>query len=152
MVGGPKREKIVSYEEKNAWVFGFIAPIGYIVYVVLVLTQAGQRPLEEANYVAPMLGTILGAIVVGILAGMVVGMFSGKDAGKSDQRDKQINRFGEYIGSAFLVIGALGALVLAWFEAPHFWIANVLYLGFVLQAILSTIAKLVAYRRGLHQW
>ncbi|MGB3909370.1 MAG: hypothetical protein WBL06_02710 [Pseudolysinimonas sp.] len=142
----------MSYEEKNAWVFGFIAPIGYIVYVVLVLTQAGGRPLEEANYVGPMLGTILGAIVVGILGGIVVGAFSGKDAGKSDQRDKQINRFGEYIGSAFLVAGALGALVLAWFEAPHFWIANALYLAFVLQAILSTIAKLVAYRRGLRQW
>jgi hypothetical protein len=142
----------MSYEEKNAWVFGFIAPIGYLVYVVLVLTQAGDRPLEDANYVAPMLGTILGAIVVGILSGIVVGAFSGKDAGKSDQRDKQINRFGEYIGSAFLVAGALGALVLAWLEVPHFWIANVLYLGFVLQAILSTIVKLVAYRRGLRQW
>jgi hypothetical protein len=142
----------MSYEEKNAWVFGFIAPIGYLVYVVLVLTQPGDRPLEDANYVAPMLGTILGAIVVGILSGIVVGAFSGKDAGKSDQRDKQINRFGEYIGSAFLVIGALGALVLAWFEAPHFWIANALYLAFVLQAILSSIAKLVAYRRGLHAW
>lgn len=142
----------MSYEEKNAWVFGFIAPIGYIVYVVLVLTGAGGRPLEEAPYIQPMVGTILGAIVVGILGGIVVGAFSGKDAGKSDARDKQINRFGDYIGSAFLVAGALGALVLAWFEAPHFWIANTLYLAFVLQAILSTIAKLVAYRRGLRQW
>jgi hypothetical protein len=142
----------MSFEEKNTWVFAFIAPIGYIVYAVLVLTQAGGRPLDQAEYVGPMLGTILGAIVVGILGGMVVGGFSGKEAGKSDQRDKQINRFGEYVGSAFLVMGALGALVLAWFQAPHFWIANVIYLAFVLQAILSSIAKLVAYRRGLHTW
>ena len=142
----------MSYEEKNTWVFAVLAPIGYIVYAVLVLTQVGGRPLEQANYVPPMLGTILGAIVVGIIGGMVVGGFSGKEAGKADQRDKQINRFGEYIGSAFLVMGALGALVLAWFEAPHFWIANVIYLAFVLQAILSSIAKLVAYRRGLHTW
>jgi hypothetical protein len=142
----------LSYEEKNTWVFAVLAPIGYLVYVVLVLTQLGGRPLEEADYVPPMLGTILGAIVVGILGGMITGALSGKDAGKSDQRDKQINRFGEYVGSAFLVMGALGALVLAWFEAPHFWIANVIYLAFVLQAILSSIAKLVAYRRGLHTW
>lgn len=147
----------MSYEEKNTWVFAFIAPIGYLVYVALVLTGAGGRPLEEADYVPPMLGTILGAIVVGILGGIVTGIVTGiasggKDSGKSDQRDKQINRFGEYVGSAFLVMGALGALVLAWFEAPHFWIANVLYLAFVLQAILSSIAKLVAYRRGLHTW
>jgi hypothetical protein len=147
----------VSYEEKNTWVFAVLAPIGYIVYLVLLFTQAGGRPIDEADYVPLMLGTILGAIVVGILGGMVTGIATGiasggKDSGKSDQRDKQINRFGEYIGSAFLVMGALGALVLAWFEAPHFWIANALYLAFVLQAILSSIAKLVAYRRGLNAW
>jgi hypothetical protein len=147
----------VSYEEKNTWVFLFIAPVGYITYALLVVTQLGGRPLAEADYVGPMLGTILGAIVAGIIGGIVLGIATGvasggKDAGKSDQRDKQINRYGEYIGSVFLVLGALGALVLAWVEAPHFWIANVLYLAFVLQAILSSIAKLVAYRRGLHTW
>jgi hypothetical protein len=147
----------VSYEEKNTWVFAFIAPLGLIVYLVLLFTQLDGRPLAEADYVWPMLGTIVGAIVVGILGGIVVGIVTGitsggKDNGKSDQRDKQISRFGEYIGSAFLVMGALGALVLAWVEAPHFWIANLLYVSFVLQAILSSIAKLVAYRRGLHAW
>jgi MFS family permease len=146
----------MSFEEKNTWVFAFLAPIGYTVYLVLLFSQLGGRPLAEAEYAWPMAGTILGAIVVGILGGIVVGISSGitsgKDAGKSDQRDKQINRFGDHIGSAFLVIGALGALLLAWFEAPHFWISNTLYLAFVLQAILSSIAKLVAYRRGLHQW
>jgi hypothetical protein len=147
----------MSYEEKNTWVFAFIAPLGFIVYLVLLFTQLDGAPLAEANYVPPMLGTILGAIVIGILGGIVVGIVTGitsggKDNGKSDQRDKQISRFGDYIGSAFLVMAALGALVLSWFEAPHFWIANVLYLAFVLQAILSSVAKLVAYRRGLHQW
>lgn len=147
----------MSYEEKNTWVFAFIAPLAFIVYLVLLFTQLDGRPLAEADYVWPMLGTILGAIVAGILGGIVVGIVTGiasggKDDGKSDLRDKQINRFGEYIGSAFLVTGALGALVLAWFEAAHFWIANVLYLAFVLQAILSSIAKLVAYRRGLRTW
>ncbi len=142
----------MSYEEKNTWVFGVIAPVGYLVYVVLVLAQAGGRPIEETPYVVPMLVTIGGAIVAGIFAGIVIAALSPKDAGKADLRDKQINRFGEQIGSAFLVVGALGALVLAWVEAPHFWIANVIYLAFVLQAILSTVAKLVAYRRGFPSW
>ena len=31
----------------------------------------------------------------------------------------------------------------------YFWIANVLYLGFVLWAIAGSVLKLVAYRRGL---
>jgi hypothetical protein len=31
----------------------------------------------------------------------------------------------------------------------QFWIANVLYLGFVLSAVGGSVMKLVAYRRGL---
>ena len=37
-------------------------------------------------------------------------------------------------------------------EADHFWIANVIYLAFVLSAILGSIAKIVAYRRGFQPW
>ena len=33
-----------------------------------------------------------------------------------------------------------------------FWIANVIYLGFVLSGIVASIAKLVAYRRGFQSW
>jgi hypothetical protein len=103
-----------------------------------------------------MAGTILGAIVVGILGAIVVAIVSaivaGKDDSKTDLRDKQIGRFGEQVGNSFIVIGALGALILCFFAAPHFWIANLLYLCFVLAGVLSSAAKLVAYRRGLHEW
>lgn len=147
----------MSYEEKNTWVFAFIAPLGLIVYLVLLFTQLDGRPLAEADYVWPMAGTILGAIVAGILGGIVVGIITGitsggKNGGQSDQRDKQIGRFGEQIGNSFIVIGGVGALILCFIEAPHFWIANLLYVCFVLAAILSSIAKLIAYRRGLPQW
>jgi len=146
----------MSFEEKNTWVFAFISVVGYPVYLVLLFSQLGGRPLAEADYVWPMLGTILGAIVVGILGGIVVGIVTGitagKDASKADQRDKQIHRFGEQIGNSFIVIGGVGALILCFIAAPHFWIANLLYLCFVLAGILSSVAKLVAYRRGLHQW
>ena len=30
-----------------------------------------------------------------------------------------------------------------------FWIANAVYLGFVLSAVVGSVAKVVAYRRGL---
>jgi hypothetical protein len=39
------------------------------------------------------------------------------------------------------------ALTLAEFE--YFWIANAMYLAFVLAALIGAVAKLVAYRRGL---
>jgi hypothetical protein len=37
-------------------------------------------------------------------------------------------------------------------EADWFWIANLIYLCFVLSGILSWIVKAVAYRRGLPEW
>ena len=37
---------------------------------------------------------------------------------------------------------------LALAEAPHFWIANTMYLVFVLAAICGAAVKLVLYRRG----
>jgi hypothetical protein len=42
----------------------------------------------------------------------------------------------------------VAALVLAMAEADHFWIANAVYLAFVLSALLGSAAKIVAYRRG----
>jgi hypothetical protein len=63
-----------------------------------------------------------------------------RDADRTDRRDKEIHRFGEYVGQWFVVIGAVGALLLAVAEVDHFWIANELYLAFVLSALLSSVA------------
>lgn len=71
---------------------------------------------------------------------------------RKDQRDKEIYRFREYLGQSFVVIGGIVALLLAVAEADHFWIANIIYLTFVLSAILGSVAKIVAYRRGFQPW
>ena len=42
--------------------------------------------------------------------------------------------------------------VLALFEGGYFWIANVIYLGFVLSAILSSVTKVIVYRKGVPTW
>lgn len=146
------KELLVSFDEKNTWLFGVIAVAGYATYLVLLFTQLGDRPLAEADYVWPMVGTILGAIVVGILGGIVLGILNPKDARKSDVRDRQVYRFGEQVGNSIVVIGGIAALVLCFFEVPHFWIANLLYLAFVLSGILSVLARLGAYHRGLGEW
>ncbi len=33
-------------------------------------------------------------------------------------------------------------------EADYFWIANALYLSFVVAMVVSAVVKIVAYRRG----
>ena len=142
----------MSYEEKGVWVMGVIAVVAYAVYVAVVLGAADGGPLTDVAYQWPMFWAIIGAIVAGIVVTIIVGIFSPRDRGQRDQRDRDIYRWGEYVGHSLVIAGALGALVLAMFDAHSFWIANVLYLAFVLSAILSTVTKLLAYRRGLPTW
>jgi hypothetical protein len=47
------------------------------------------------------------------------------------------------------VAGAAAGLVMAMARWDYFWIANVIYLGFVLWAVAGSVLKLAAYRRGL---
>ena len=141
----------MSYIEKNTWLFGGIVVVGYATYLVLLFTQAAGRPLEQAEYLLPMLGTIGGAIVAGILGGIVLAIATRADRdnrGKPDVRDKEIEHAGERVGNSIVVIGALGALVLAWLEVDHFWIANEIYLAFVISGLLGTLTRLAVYRRG----
>lgn len=141
----------MTHEEKNSWAFGLIAIAGYVTYLIVVLSQA-TTPLHDTPYVVPMLSTIGGAIGAGIVAGILIGIFSGPDREKKDQRDRQIYRRGEYAGHAVVLAGAIAALLLALVEAELFWIANVIYLSFVLAAVVSTVVKIAAYRRGFAQW
>ena len=93
---------------------------------------------------------VMGVAAVALHA--VIGIFSPREAGKKDQRDREIYRFGEYIGQSFVVIGGVAALLMAMAEWGHFWIANIIYLGFVLSAVLGSVAKIVAYRWGFQPW
>jgi hypothetical protein len=142
----------MSFEEKSAWVMGLLAAAAYTVYVAVLLSLSGGVPLVEVPYVAPLLWTVGGSIAASIVLHTVIRTFSAKDAGVKDQRDKEIYRFGEYVGQSFLVIGGVAALVMAMAEVDHFWIANAIYLAFFLSAILGSVAKIVAYRRGFQPW
>ena len=140
----------MSYEEKSAWVMGLLAIAALAVYASITLSQAVAVPLTETPYVPTMLWTIGGSIVASIVIHIGIGMTSRNRA--KDQRDREFYRFGETVGHGFLVAGALVALVMAMLEWDWFWIANVLYLAFVFSAIVSSIAKIVAYRRGIPAW
>jgi len=142
----------MPFEEKNAWVMGVLAAGTYTGYLVVILGRAGDTPLAEVPYVAALLWAVGVSIAASIVLHMLFAMFSPKDAHKKDQRDREINRFGEYIGQSFVVIGGVAALGMSMAELDHFWIANAVYLAFVLSAILGSTAKIVAYRRGFQPW
>jgi hypothetical protein len=142
----------MSFEEKVTWVLGLVTVGTYTAYLIIILGRAGEVPLAEVPYVSTMLWTIGIGIALSIVARIAVAVTKPGEADKSDVRDKEISRFGDYIGGSVVAIGGLAALILAMAEVDHFWIANALYLGFFLSAIVSSVAKIVAYRRGFQSW
>jgi len=136
-------------EERSAWIMLVLAVVGYPVYVVQLLAGAGDRPLPEAPFAWPMIWTIVGSIAASFVLHALFRVFTDLESNRRDERDRQIGRFADRTGQAFVVAGALGSLVLAMLELPAFWIANAIFLGFFLSAILGSIAKIAAYRGGL---
>jgi len=139
----------MSFEEKNTWIYGLTAVLGAAAYAVIVGSQIPTTPVTEIDYVVPMIAVIVGAIVLSILAIIVVSIASPSEADKRDERDRQVNTRGDQVGFYVMSVLALVPLGLAFAEAEHFWIANSLYLAFVVTAVVSSVVKITAYRRGL---
>jgi hypothetical protein len=139
-------------EEKRAWIMAVVTIASYAVYLVIILARAEGTELAQVSYVSTMLWTIAASITASILLNILVGTASPKGAKRKDSRDQEINRLGEYIGQSFVVIGGVTVLIMAMVKVDYFWIANAIYLAFVLSSILASVTKLVAYRRGFQKW
>jgi hypothetical protein len=98
------------------------------------------------------LWTVGAAIVASILAEIAMAVSNPRASRLTDDRDREIGRLGEHVGQSFVVIGAVAAMGMAMARWDPFWTANVIYLCFVLSAVLSGITKVVVYRRSLPQW
>ncbi|NND43767.1 MAG: hypothetical protein HKN58_00485 [Xanthomonadales bacterium] len=142
----------MSFQEKSCWAMLVIIAGVYGWYFSSVFDQLGSVALGEIAYRGPMLYTVVLLIVLAIVAHILIAVTAPKDADASDERDRSINRYGEYIGGYVLGSGALTALGMAMFELPHFWIANVILAGLVLSEIASLLTRIVLYRRGLVNW
>lgn len=142
----------MAFEEKRAWIMAVVAVGAYLAYVAVILGRAQGIPLAEVTYAATLLWSVGAAIAAAIALNILAAVASPKEANKKDQRDREINRFGEYAGQSFLVVGGVAVLALSMAEVDHFWIANTIYLAFVLSAALGAVAKIAAYRWGFQPW
>ena len=139
----------MSFEEKSTWIYAVIVVALPIIYFAMVLGQLPQTAARDIDYQAPLVAVIAAAIGLTIAAHIVIAIAAPEDAGRRDQRDKDINRYGEYVGGLVLGGAAVVPFILALAEADHFWIANALYLAFVIGNASGSVVKIVAYRRGL---
>ncbi|MBD8079552.1 hypothetical protein [Cellulosimicrobium arenosum] len=139
----------MSYEEKGTWVYLVVSVVVYGVYVGVLLSTAQGGTLADVAYVAPLLWTIVASVVAAVVVRIVVEVVRPSESYRSDERDRELARRGVAVGWWGVIAGALVALVLALVEADYFWIANAVYLGFVVSAVLSSVTTIVAYRRGV---
>lgn len=136
----------IAPAERSAWISLVLAVVGYPVYLLLLHQGSPGLPLPEKAFAWPMIWTIIGSVVLSMVLHAIFRVYTDREAAKPDERDTAIARMGERVGSSFLVIGALGALVLAMLDAEAFWIANAIFLGFFLSAIVSGVARVICYR------
>jgi hypothetical protein len=146
----------MSTEERGQWVYLVAIVVTYGAYLVITFGQLGQTAPADIDYVPTMLWAIgigivlaiVGRIVVEIGAGIAAEMAGRDQSHEADVRDRDIGRFGEYFAGSVLGVGMVIPFVLTLAEFEYFWIANAMFLAFGVAAVVGTVIKLVAYRRG----
>lgn len=139
----------MSFEEKSTWVMLLTVTGVYSWYFLTILpawSAAGEAAV--ADYRALMLGTVLVLVVVAIVAHIVIAVAAPDESDLIDERDRSIDRYGEYIGGYLAGAAALTGMGMAMYELPHFLIANVILLGLVISEIVTGLVKIYCYRRG----
>ena len=142
-------EDRMSYEEKGTWAYLVASAGTYIVYLAIVSPRLQSTPAAQVQYVAVLLWTVAASIIAATVIRTLIETARPSDSRRSDVRDKEIARHGEHASRWFIVASAAAALAMAMVKWDYFWIANVIYLGFVLWAVAGAALRLVAYRRGL---
>jgi hypothetical protein len=149
----------MSFEEKTTWVSVVIGLLVPVVYFATVLPQLADIAAADIAYQKPLIVAVIASIILTILGtiGMAIatavgveisGTGSVDDIDRKDERDISISRRGDVVGYYVASTGAVVALILTMLESDYFWIANTLYLSFVVAALVAGIVKLRAYRRG----
>ena len=139
----------MSYEEKGVWVYLVTSAAAYAVYLAIVAGRVASTPAAAVSYVPVLLWTAGASILASVIGRTLVETARPSDSRRGDVRDRDIARAGQFASRWFVVAGAAAGLAMAMARWDYFWIANAIYLGFVLWAIAGSVVRLTAYRRGL---
>jgi hypothetical protein len=142
----------MAFLEKSNWVAIIVSVPTLLIYAILVVPQVLSTPISEVSWVQPMIFTIVGFIVANVLGNVVAAASNPGEADRKDQRDTEIDHFGERVGNWLIIAGACTALVLAMAMADQFWIANAIFLGGLAGALVSSITKIAAYHGPFQTW
>jgi len=139
----------MTFEERSTWVGAIVAIGGFVGYLSALLARAGGSDISTVPFADLILIYGIGIpIVVTIIVVIVVTAIWHRDSQAKDQRDKAIDRHGEYVAGILLAALMIVPFGLALADFGTFWIAHAMYVAFLLSALTGAIVKIVAYRRG----
>ena len=148
----------MPFEERMTWVNLVVTLVVPVWYGVTMAGRLGDTSAADIAYQKPMLiafGVYIGLSIVGAIAVSIASAISAEirgrgtdDIDRKDERDKDIGRRGDVVGFYVASAGAVGVIALTMLEYDYFWIANALYLSFVVATLVASVVKLVLYRRG----
>ncbi|QMU96391.1 hypothetical protein FVO59_03580 [Microbacterium esteraromaticum] len=140
------------YQERVAWA-GLIGTVVSVSLYLFLLWGFRATPVEQTDWLWPMLWAIGVGIGLSIVISIVWGIIAGRKdlaaATATDIRDRDITRMGGRVEHSFLVIAGVAVISLCAFRSDPFWIAQTMYAGFAVSAFIGGIARVIAYRRGL---
>lgn len=137
----------MSFQEKSTTLMLAILVVVYGWYFTVIIDMAQSSPIAEISYQPLMLVTMGALGVLAVIGHIFLAVVPPHDGGISDERDRQVDLKGEWIGGFVLGTAAVTGLFLAMAEVESFWVANTLLAGLVLSEVVTSVAKLVYYRR-----
>ena len=149
----------MPFEEKMTWVSGLAMIVVPVVYFAIMIGRLQSAPAADIAYQIPLIVAMVASVVLIIIGAVVMAVGTSISAtirgrkpedeiDRKDERDKTISRRGDLIGYYVASAGMAGVLILTMLETDYFWIANALYLSFVVAMAVASVVKIASYRRG----
>ena len=137
----------MSSEEKSTWIVGVSLVLIFGWYFTKVFVEAASTPVDTISYQG-LLGLMTVVFIGVVIAGHIALAIITRESDAHDERDRRIDRFGEYIGGYVLGTGMVAVLIMAITEVAYFWLAHAALGIMVLSELITTVTKLAVYKRG----
>ncbi len=136
-----------SFEEKSVWIqlVGTVVGLGAYFVIAGMMLANGVREM-------PAFAAVFGVSTVFLVILMVVGHIAAAVLSSPegrDERDRLIEWRAEAHSAWIVVVGVFAALTGMVFDVSNVWSANVLLASLFISQVLSSVLRLVSYRRGL---
>ncbi len=138
----------MGYQERNIWVQVFGTIVALAVYIPWTMAAPHD---DGGEWLWRMMWVIGGGVMFTVVANVTLAVVARvtREESTPDERDVRISHASERVGTSFLVIAGIVAIVLCAQAAPTFWIAHTIAAGFAASALVGGIAALIMYRGGM---